>query len=63
MKRILDDDLLPALGKLPMRQIKAAHLLAALRNIEKRGARTVAAKARFLSSEIWRYGVATLRAR
>jgi len=60
--RILDADLLPALGKLPMRQIKAAHLLAALRDIEKRGARTVAAKARFLSSEIWRYAVATLRA-
>jgi len=62
VKRILDADLLPALGKLPMRRIKAAHLLAALRDIEKRGARTVAAKARFLSSEIWRYAVATLRA-
>ena len=62
VKRILDGDLLPALGKLPIRQIKPAHLLAALRDIEKRGARTVAAEARFLSSEIWRYAVVTLRA-
>ena len=62
VKRILDGDLFPAFGKLPMRQIKAAHLLAALKNIEKRGAVTVAARARFLSSEIWRYAVATLRA-
>jgi integrase len=62
VKRILEADLFPAFGKLPMRQIKAAHLLAALRNIEKRGARMVAAKARFISSEIWRYAVATLRA-
>jgi integrase len=60
--RILEGDLFPAFGKLPMRQIKAAHLLAALKGIEKRGARTVAARARFLSSEIWRYAVATLRA-
>ncbi len=62
VKRILESDLFPAFGNLPMRQIKAAHLLAALRDIERRGARTVAAKARFLSSEIWRYAVATLRA-
>ncbi len=62
VKRILEDDLFPAFGKLPMRQIKAAHLLAALKSIEKRGAVTVAARARFLSSEIWRYAVATLRA-
>lgn len=62
VSRILDGDLLPMLGKLPMRQIKAAHLLAVLRSIEKRGARTVAAKARFIASEIWRYAVATLRA-
>ncbi len=62
VSRILKNDLIPAFGELPMRQIKAAHLLAALKAIEKRGARTVAAKARFISSEIWRYAVATLRA-
>jgi len=62
VNRILNNDLLPAFGKLPMRQIKAAHLLAALKAIERRGARTVAAKARFIPSEIWRYAVATLRA-
>jgi integrase len=62
VKRILEGDLFPAFGQLPMRQIKAADLLAALRAIEKRGARTIAAKARFLASEIWRYAVATLRA-
>jgi integrase len=62
VNRVLEGDLIPAFGNLPMRQIKAAHLLAALKAIEKRGARTIAAKARFISSEIWRYAVATLRA-
>ena len=62
VKRILDGDLFPAFGNLPMRQIKAAHLLAALKSIEKRGAPTLAARGRFLCSEIWRYAVATLRA-
>ena len=62
VNRILNDDLFPAFGKLPLRQIKAAHLLAALKSIQNRGAVTVAARARFLSSEIWRYAVATLRA-
>ena len=62
VSRLLERDLIPAFGNLPIRQIKAAHLLAALRAIENRGARTVAAKARFISSEIWRYAVATLRA-
>lgn len=62
VNRVLEGDLFPAIGNLPMRQIKAAHLLAALKAIEKRGARTIAAKARFISSEIWRYAVATLRA-
>jgi len=37
---------------MPIRAIQAAHLLAALRKIEARGAPTVAARARFLSSEI-----------
>jgi integrase len=60
--RILNDDLIPALGALPMRNIKPPHLLAVLKRIERRGASTVAAKARFLASEIWRYAVATLRA-
>jgi integrase len=60
--RIVNGDLIPALGALPMRNIKAAHLLAVLKKIEKRGASAVAARARFLSSEIWRYAVATLRA-
>lgn len=45
--RILERDLFPAFGGLPMRQIKAAHLLVALKGIEKRGAVTVAAKGRF----------------
>ena len=62
VNRVLKGDLFPAFGNLPMRQIKAAHLLVALKDIEKRGARTIAAKARFISSEIWRYAVATLRA-
>jgi len=62
VKRILEGDLFPAFGNLPIRQIKAAHLLAALKSIEKRGALTVAARARYLSSEIWRYAVGTLRA-
>jgi len=62
VERVIDDDLSPELGPLPMRDIKPAHLLGALKKIEKRGARSVAARARFLSSEIWRYAIATQRA-
>lgn len=62
VERIIADDLSPQIGSLPMRDIKPAHLLGALKKIEGRGARTVAARARFLSSEIWRYAIATQRA-
>jgi integrase len=60
--RILERDLFPSLGFLPIKDVKPAHLLRALRAIEQRGALTVAARARYIASEIWRYAIATLRA-
>ncbi|HEX5092549.1 MAG TPA: integrase arm-type DNA-binding domain-containing protein [Burkholderiales bacterium] len=59
---VLEQELFPHLGPLPIREIKAAHLLPILRAIQKRGARTVAARARFICAEIWRYAVVTERA-
>jgi hypothetical protein len=62
VSQTIENDLIPELGKMPIRAIQAAHLLAALRKIEARGAPTVAARARFLSSEIWRHATCTFDA-
>jgi integrase len=62
VSQTIENDLIPELGKMPIRAIQAAHLLTALRKIEARGASTVAARAQFLSSEIWRHATCTLRA-
>lgn len=62
VKRLLEEDLFPALGYLPIRETKPIHLLHALQSIEQRGALTVAARARYVASEVWRYAVATMRA-
>jgi integrase len=56
---MLDRDLLPYLGDLPIRQITTQMVLEALRRIERRGALEMAAKARRMVSQIFRYAVHT----
>ncbi len=62
VERFLQADVFPQIGKLPIRDVIAAHLLEILRQVEKRGAKTVALLLRQWCSAIFRYAVSTLRA-
>ncbi|MCH5049005.1 tyrosine-type recombinase/integrase [Pectobacterium aquaticum] len=62
VERFFAADVFPTIGKLPIKSVKAAHLLEIIKRIEERGAETVALLVRQWSSAIFRYAVATLRA-
>ena len=62
VERFMAADVFPYIGKLPIRNVAAAHLLEIIRRVEERGAETVALLIRQWSSAIFRYAVATLRA-
>src|SRR5690606_27929630 len=62
VERFLAADVFPHIGKLPIRNVSAAHLLEIIRRVEERGAETVALLIRQWSSAIFRYAVSTLRA-
>ncbi|UZD96229.1 integrase arm-type DNA-binding domain-containing protein [Pseudomonas corrugata] len=55
----LDKDLIPALGRIPIAEVRRADVLACLRTIEKRGALNVARKCRTWLNEIFRFGIAS----
>lgn len=55
-------DVFTKIGALPIRSVTAAHLLGIIREIEKRGAQSVAVLIRQWSGQIFRFAVATLRA-
>jgi len=58
----LERDVLPYLGSLPIKEIKATELLTVLRRIESRGALESAHRIRAICGQIFRYAVATGRA-
>lgn len=62
MKR-LEADIFPKIGHRPIAEIEAPELLAVLRLIEKRGAVEVAQKAKQTCGQIFRYAIATGRAK
>lgn len=62
VKSILENNLFPRIGALPVTSITAPMLLGALRPIEARGALEVAARARRWAGEVFRYAIATGRA-
>ena len=62
IENFLTADMFPYVGKLPIRNVTAAHLLKILQRVEERGANSVALLLRQWSSAIFRYAVATLRA-
>jgi integrase len=62
IENFLTADMFPYVGKLPIRNVTAAHLLKMLQRVEERGANSVALLLRQWSSAIFRYAVATLRA-
>ena len=57
-RRYLDKDLIPALGRMPIADIKRADVLKAVRRLEERGALHVAEKCRGWLNEIFRYAIA-----
>lgn len=61
-RRLFDNDLAPYIGGRPVDAVTAPELLEALRRIERRGALETAHRARVLSSQIFRYAIATGRA-
>ncbi|EKA9347357.1 tyrosine-type recombinase/integrase [Cronobacter sakazakii] len=58
----LDKHILPAIGKIPVKDVKAAHILALMRKLEKAGNAYSAGKVRQICSAVFCYAVATLRA-
>jgi len=61
IKGRLEKDLIPWLGKLPMKEIKAPKVLEALRRIEDRGALEQAHRVRTIVGQVFRYAIATGR--
>lgn len=58
----LEQNAFPKIGRLPIRNVTAAHLLEFLQAMEKRGAETYALQLRQWCSAIFRFAVVTLRA-
>lgn len=58
----LEQNAFPKIGRLPIRNVTAAHLLEILQAMEKRGAETYALQLRQWCSAIFRHAVVTLRA-
>jgi len=63
VKRALENDLFPSLGRRPINEITSPELLMALRKIEARGAIETAHRAKQIAGQIFRFGVATGRAK
>ncbi len=58
----LNNDLFPWLGKRPITEIEAPEILKTLRRIEDRGANQIAHDAKTITSQVFRYAIATGRA-
>lgn len=61
VKRRLEKNAFPSLGRRPIDQIEAPELLAAIRKIEERGAYDLAHRVLQVCSQVFRYGIATGR--
>lgn len=62
VKTVLATDVYPHVGKLPIKSVKAAHLLEILKRVQRRGAPTIAMLIRQWTSAIFRFAVVNLRA-
>lgn len=58
----LEKDIFPEIGNLPVRDITAPRLLAAIRKMEERGAHELARRARGTCEQIFAYGIGTGKA-
>jgi integrase len=61
--RYLENDIFPYLGSRPIADIDAPELLETLRKIEKRKAHYIAGRVRQVSGQVFRYAIATARAK
>jgi integrase len=61
VKRRLEANIFPAIGKRPIAQITASELLAAVRKIESRGSYDLAHRVLQVAGQVFRFGVATGR--
>ena len=59
----LEHELFPALGGRPVAEIEAAELLDAIRAVEARGALELASKTLIVAGQVFRYAIATSRAK
>jgi integrase len=62
IRRAFANDVYPKIGRLPLREITAAQVLAIITQMDKRGATTLALMVRQWVSSVFCYGVVTLRA-
>lgn len=62
VKKIMESDVLPKIGALPIKQVTAVHILKIMQCAEGRGAETIAILIRQWCSAIFRYAAASLRA-
>ena len=62
VERVLESNVFPYIGAIPIRDVTTAHLLEILRRLEARGAETIALQLRQWTSAIFRYAVVTQRA-
>lgn len=62
VETFLGKDAFPKIGSLPIRMVTAAHILGIVRDVEKRGAQSIAVLLRQWAGQIFRFAVATLRA-
>ncbi len=62
VETVLRQDVFPDIGRLPIKSVRAAHLLEILKRVERRGAPSIAILIRQWSSAVFRYAVVTLRA-
>lgn len=60
--KVMQTDVFPKIGKLPIREVTAAHILAIMKAAESRGAEIIAILIRQWCSQIFRYAVVNLRA-
>ncbi len=58
VKRRMDADIMPRLGKRPIAEIKAPELVAMVKSIQSRGARDIAKRALETTGQIFRYAIA-----
>ena len=62
VERCMAQDVFPKIGAVPIKMVTSAHLLTLIKDVEARGARSIAILIRQWSGQVFRYAAATLRA-